>query len=406
MRTRGSTASVRPRVFRREVSPDRPRVLHGRNEEPDDHAGRPRLGRVRYELVAPVLDRTLIDQHVSAVALGDLEAWRVRLEATVAGASVAGDQHPIAGIEPPSRHGQVVPVRRMPGTVAPRKRSSHSHSLPDGGSGVPDVRLVARVDAQSARANSQDVRVTSQADDRPWLRQDVGTVRFDWGPSAVEQVRADAVVVVDILRFTTAVDAGVARGAAVVPCRWKDAGARQLADEMSAILADPGDALGPSLSPVSLLSLRPGDRIVLPSPNGSTCAAIAADLGATVVAACLRNAGAVATWLNQTATTVTVIACGERWPDGSLRPSLEDYLGGGAVIAGLHGVRSPEAEAAAGAWVAARPTITEVVSASVSGRELRERGWERDLEFALDVGASTAVPVLRDGAFIDACLES
>lgn len=220
----------------------------------------------------------------------------------------------------------------------------------------------------------------------PWAQQRSAEVRFDWGPAGVEAVTAPYVVIVDVLRFTTAVDAAVGRGARVIPSRWKD-----------------GDAGGASLSPVQLSRLGPGDQIVLPSPNGSTCAAIAAESGATVVAACLRNAGAVAAWLNEVTSEVAVIACGERWPDGSLRPALEDLLGAGAVIAGLHGMRSPEAAAAAAAAAAsaAMGDRAAAVRSCASGLELVARGWDDDVAFACQEGVSTTVPVLVDGAFVD-----
>ncbi len=99
--------------------------------------------------------------------------------------------------------------------------------------------------------------------------------------------------------------------------------------------------------------MSPGTAIVLPSPNGSACAVLADDAGATVVTACLRNVGAIARWLDRAGGPVAVIACGERWPDQSLRPSVEDLIGAGALIARLRGSCSPEAEAAAAAWVAA-----------------------------------------------------
>lgn len=60
---------------------------------------------------------------------------------------------------------------------------------------------------------------------RPWLLQDGFDVRFEWGPTGTAAVEADAVVTVDVLRFTTAVDVAVSRGATVFPYRWKDASA-------------------------------------------------------------------------------------------------------------------------------------------------------------------------------------
>lgn len=234
-----------------------------------------------------------------------------------------------------------------------------------------------------------------------WTQQSGAQVRFEWGPVGVEAVSTSYVVIVDVLRFTTAVDAAVGRGAKVYPYRWQDASAMEFAHRVDARLADAKDPTGPSLSPVRLTRLNPGDAIVLPSPNGSTCTAIAKDGGATVVAASLRNAAAVANWLNQVTQDVAVIACGERWPDGSLRPSLEDHVGAGAVIAHLEGVPSPEARAAADLWKSIQPDVAAAVRSCASGRELTTRGWSDDLDFSCQVGVSSVVPVLMDGAFVD-----
>ncbi len=218
----------------------------------------------------------------------------------------------------------------------------------------------------------------------------------------MEAVVRDYVVVVDVLRFTTAVDAAVGQGVEVYPYRWKDASAKEFAERVGAELAGSQDVAGRSLSPVRLTQLHSGDRVVLPSPNGSTCASLASEHGATVVAACLRNAPAVAAWLNRATSLVAVIACGEQWPDGSLRPSLEDHLGAGAVIAGLRGSRSPEAEAAAVLWHSTKADAVNLIRSSASGRELDERGWADDVAFACELDASATVPVLVDGAFRDA----
>jgi 2-phosphosulfolactate phosphatase len=236
-----------------------------------------------------------------------------------------------------------------------------------------------------------------------WARQGEYAVRFGWAVPAVEVMGGDVIVIVDVLRFTTAVEAGASRGAVVFPYRWRDGSAAVFAESVGARLADGHDPLGPSLSPASLLTMKAGDAVVLPSPNGSTCAAAAKAGGATVVAACLRNASAVGEWISEQVSSrqgsVSVIACGERWPDGSLRPALEDLLGAGAVLARLHGPRSPDARAAISAWQEASATVDGALLECPSGRELIERGRLDDVSYAAQVDVSRVVPVLRDGAF-------
>jgi 2-phosphosulfolactate phosphatase len=232
-----------------------------------------------------------------------------------------------------------------------------------------------------------------------WADQSTAPVRCEWGPAAVEAVTAEVVVVIDVLRFTTAVDAAVGHGLTVHPYRWRDETAAPFAASVEAVLAD-GSPGAPSLSPGSLLALDAGTSVVLPSPNGSTCAVLAAEAGATVVAACLRNARAVAAWVGER--SVLVVPCGERWPDGSLRPALEDLLGAGAVISALPGARTPEAEAAAAIWSASAADVEAVLAGCASGRQQVARGWADDLVFASQVDVSGCVPVLTDGRFVDA----
>ncbi len=63
-------------------------------------------------------------------------------------------------------------------------------------------------------------------------------VRFGWGPNDTSLLapRSDLVVVVDVLRFTTAVTVGVERGALVYPYRWHDDTARAFAATVGAVL--------------------------------------------------------------------------------------------------------------------------------------------------------------------------
>jgi len=243
-------------------------------------------------------------------------------------------------------------------------------------------------------------------------RQHDGRVRFEWGLVGAEAIvaGADLAVVVDVLSFTTAVTVAVERGIEVFPYRWRDASAATYAEARDATLAvgrSVGERTGAvSLSPPSIARAEGVRRLVLPSPNGSTIAVSLADTGATVVAACLRNAGAVAAWLAPQVAggaTVAVVAGGERWPDDSLRPALEDLWGAGAVIRGLvrAGIAelSPEARAAAGAYDAVAASLVDELPSTASGRELVEAGFTADVAMAGQVDVTAVVPVLRDGGF-------
>ncbi|HEY1180535.1 MAG TPA: 2-phosphosulfolactate phosphatase, partial [Phytomonospora sp.] len=98
---------------------------------------------------------------------------------------------------------------------------------------------------------------------------------------------------------------------------------------------------------------------------------------------------------------LAVIASGERWPDGSLRPCLEDLLGAGAVLSALPEAGfSPEAGLAARAY--ATTDVVESVRRCGGGVELVAEGFPADVDVAVEVDASGVVPVLVEGAFTDA----
>jgi 2-phosphosulfolactate phosphatase len=94
-----------------------------------------------------------------------------------------------------------------------------------------------------------------------------------------------------------------------------------------------------------------------------------------------------------------VVPAGERWPDGGLRPAIEDLLGAGAIIHALALPCSPEAQLARDAWRAAGTDLPRLIRASVSGRELVDGGFPRDVDLALERGVSSSAPRLIDGAY-------
>ncbi|WP_243058385.1 2-phosphosulfolactate phosphatase [Nocardioides sp. SR21] len=228
-------------------------------------------------------------------------------------------------------------------------------------------------------------------------------VRFEWGPTGAAATAAPYTVVVDVLSFTTTLSVAVERGMTVYPFRWKDERAEAYAVERDAVLArGRSERTGVSLSPATVRAAEGVERLVLPSPNGSAIAFGLAETGATVVGASLRNATAVARWL--AGRDVAVIAAGERWPDGSLRPAVEDLWGAGAVIAGLVDLGAteltPEARTAERAFRAA--DLPGDLVACTSGQELVDLGFPGDVDIAAELDAADVVPVLRGDAFEDA----
>jgi len=248
-----------------------------------------------------------------------------------------------------------------------------------------------------------------------FLRQSRHRVRFDWASQGASAVTtgADVAVLIDVLSFTTTLTVALDRGTTVLPYRWNDGGAVDYARQHDAVLAvgrSEATTGQISLSPDTVRSASPPARLVLPSPNGSTIAHNLAENSVTCVGASLRNASAVAEWISHhdepATATVAVIAAGERWPDGSLRPAVEDLWGAGAIIAALrtHGwpTGSPEAQVAAAAWQSISTDVTSALFASASGRELTEQGYAEDVTIAAEVDRSLSVPLLRDHRFVAA----
>jgi 2-phosphosulfolactate phosphatase len=237
-------------------------------------------------------------------------------------------------------------------------------------------------------------------------------VRMEWGPVGASATVGSLAVVVDVLSFTTTLTVAVERGIEVFPFRWRDSRAAAHALAHGTTLAvGRFEALARgganvSLSPASLWAAEGVQRVVLPSPNGSTIAFELADSGARVIGACLRNRRAVASYLLprlQPGTTLTVVAAGERWPDESMRPAVEDLWGAGAVLAALvdagAGGLSPEARVAEAAFRAVEPTLADDLRACAGGRELVEAGFAEDLVIAAELDCSEVVPVLHGDRF-------
>jgi 2-phosphosulfolactate phosphatase len=240
--------------------------------------------------------------------------------------------------------------------------------------------------------------------------QDTGIprVRLAWGRRGAHDAaeRGDILVVVDTLRFSTAAATAVHHGALIYPCASDETVYNALAQRVGGEVALHHVAAPTltrfSLSPRSFLMVEPGTRVVLPSPNGSTCSQYGSRAPALFVGA-LVNAQAVARAVSHLLNgashlNVTVLACGERWriPDeeGVLRFALEDYLGAGAIISTLPFSQTMEAQVCAATFQALRDQIDAALWECESGQELRGKGLGEDVRFAAQLDIYDTAPIL------------
>jgi 2-phosphosulfolactate phosphatase len=149
----------------------------------------------------------------------------------------------------------------------------------------------------------------------------------EWGSKGIEALRSSAAVfvIVDVLCFSTAVSVAVDAGAEVIPFCWGDPeAAKAEAERRGAIAASPERISGGqlSLSPASLLHVKPGVRLLVPSPNGSRLSLATGDT--VTFCCCLRNFEAVAQAMRAASPDgpIAVIPAGERWSAASLRPAI------------------------------------------------------------------------------------
>lgn len=228
-------------------------------------------------------------------------------------------------------------------------------------------------------------------------------IRCEWGLQGLRALRddCDVVIIVDVLSFSTCVEAAVTNGALIYPFSAGAQQARAYAASLQAELAGfkPGEGRY-WLSPTALSSVPPGTRLVLPSPNGSV---LSVEAGvAHTIAGCLRNAGAVARAVERLGSKIAVIPAGERWPEGGTRPAFEDLLGAGAIVRELGGSRSPEAQAAQAVFerfAADQAGLERALLECSSGRELLERDRGADVLYAAKWNVGRTVPLMIDGAY-------
>ncbi|MDD9916340.1 MAG: 2-phosphosulfolactate phosphatase, partial [Rhodospirillaceae bacterium] len=94
-----------------------------------------------------------------------------------------------------------------------------------------------------------------------------------------------------------------------------------------------------------------------------------------------------------------IVPAGERWPDGTIRPAIEDWIGAGAIISHCHGTKSPEARLAEAAFQAVADQLEAVLRDGASGQELVSRGYAHDIAPCAALDVSECVPELINGYY-------
>lgn len=232
--------------------------------------------------------------------------------------------------------------------------------------------------------------------------------RMDWGIRGVKEAseRGDIIIVVDVLSFSSAITNAVHNGVIIYPFpRTGDINefGKLVEAEVCILERTRARELGlPSLSATSFNEAHKGKRYVVSSINGATCVKEANENNYIFIG-CLLNASAVASVVNQIQKdknlNITVIASGERWSGSKdeprdLRPSIEDYLGAGAILELIDGTKSPEARVCIGAYKNSKSELNELILDCSSGRELLSMGFPEDVKFCSQINTLTEVPVV------------
>lgn len=224
-------------------------------------------------------------------------------------------------------------------------------------------------------------------------------VYCEWGEQGIKHLTAisDVIIIVDVVSFSTTTEIVCSRDAYVLPYQCTDS-AKQFAFDNNALLAGPRNGQGGySLSPHSVINIPAKTRLVLPSPNGAT---LSLSTGSTpTLIGSLRNAAAVAAVATKLGKNIALIPAGERWPDKTLRPSIEDWLGVGAIAKHLKGVLSPEAQLATIGFEGSKHILELLIKTSHSGKELASVGFATDIDYACQLNVSECVPILKSGIF-------
>nr|MBA4405257.1 2-phosphosulfolactate phosphatase [Nanoarchaeum sp.] len=240
-------------------------------------------------------------------------------------------------------------------------------------------------------------------------------VKLDWGTEGLNFAvkNNNIVVVVDVLRFSSAVVTAIANGFVIYPISNFEKG-KIFADSIGAEISGETGKSKFSLSPLSFLKNRDNKnkKVVLYSPNGAACCELVKN-GCIAYIGSLLNAKVVGKQAFKIAKNknlnVTIVAAGEKratisgekvlyTKENSRRVfAVEDYLGCGAIISYINLPKSPEAEICESAFVGLKDKLKELLFNSFSGRYLMQNNKSKDVDFVSQLNYYNVIPVISKG---------
>ena len=220
-----------------------------------------------------------------------------------------------------------------------------------------------------------------------------------------EDHKGSIVVIIDILRATSAICTAFAHGAeSIIPVagieearEYKEKGFLVAAERDGYVLdfADFGN------SPFNFTRERvEGKTIVYSTTNGTGIIKLAASAGMIVIGSFL-NITSLAGWLIRQEKDVVLFCAG--WKN---RFNLEDTVCAGAIAtrlmaSSLYSTICDSTIAALDLWSIARPNLQSYIEKAAQRSRLREKGLDDCIEFCLAEDYTEMIPVIKDGILVN-----
>lgn len=223
---------------------------------------------------------------------------------------------------------------------------------------------------------------------------------------ATDDHRGDIVVVIDVLRASSAICTAFHNGAAViVPVaeisaarEYKDAGYLVAAERDGFVLdfADFGN------SPFNFTKEKvEGKTIVYSTTNGTGIIEMASSSSMTVIGSFL-NLSSLTSWLKEQDKAVLLFCAG--WKN---RFNIEDSLCAGAIAeklleSDLYETICDSTHAAIDLWSIAKNDLTGYIEKAAQRSRLRDKGLDDCIEFCLTPDFTDKIPAIKDGVLVSA----